>query len=106
MTAAGVGAAQRVLRLAGPDATQVVGQRGVDVLGGAGPAHQRLAEVADVEKADGVARRGVLADRARVRDRHQPAAELGETRAELAMTFLEGAVQDFGSLTCPHGNPP
>ena len=102
---AGVGAAQRVLRLARPDATQVVGQCGVDVVGRAGAAHQRLAEVADVEKPDGVARRGVLGDRARVRDRHQPAAELGEAGAELAMTFLEGALLGLRSRR-PHGIHP
>ena len=78
--------------LPGADAAKVVGQRGVDVLGGAGSTHQRLAEVADVEQADCGARRGVFADRAGVRHRHQPAGELRETRAELTMAFLEGAV--------------
>ena len=47
-----------------------------------GPDH-RLAEVADVEDADGLADRGVLLDHARgVLQRHRPAAELGELRAE------------------------
>ena len=91
--AAGLVAAQRVLRLARPDPVEVVGECGVDVLRGARPAHERLAEVADVEQADGGARRGVLADGAGIGDRHQPAAELREGRAELPVPVLEWAVE-------------
>ena len=75
--------------LPGPDAAQVVGECGVDELRRARPADQRLAEVADVEQADGVAGRVVLADGAGVRHRHQPAAELGETCAQLAMAVFQ-----------------
>ncbi len=85
---AGFGAAQRVLRLTRPDPAQVVGQSGVDVFRRPGPAHRGLAEVADVEKADGGSGCGVLADRARVGDRHQPAGELGEAGAELTVPVL------------------
>ena len=60
--ATGFGAAQRVLRLTRSDASKVVGERGVDVLGGAGAPQQRLTEMAHVEQADGGARRGVFAD--------------------------------------------
>ena len=90
--ATGFGAAQRVLRLARPDAAQVVGERGVDELRGARSADQRLTEVADVEQADRVAGGGVLTDRARIRHRHQPAAELGETGAQLTMAVFQGSV--------------
>src|SRR5690606_35202654 len=63
-----VGAAQRVLGFAGADAAQVVGERGVDVLGRTRPRHQRLAEVADVEQTDGGAGGGVFGDCAGVGD--------------------------------------
>ena len=99
---AGFGAAQRVLRLAGPDAAQVVGERRVDELGGARARTRRLAEVADVEQADGVAGGGVLADRAGIGHRHQPAAELGEARAELAVPILQGTLQQIVA----HAEPP
>ncbi len=91
--AAGFGAAQRVLSLARPDAAQVVGECGVDELRRTRTANQRLAEVADVEQADGVAGGVVLADGAGIRHRHQPAAELRETCAQLAMAFFQRSVQ-------------
>ena len=98
---AGFGAAQRVLRLAGTDPAEVVGECGVDVLGRARSAHRRLPEVADVEKADGGAGCRVLADGARVGNRHQPAGELGEAGAELTVPILERAMLDF-----THADPP
>ena len=49
---------------------------------GARPADHDLAEVAHVEDADRGAHRGVLLDDAGVLQRHVPAAELGELRAE------------------------
>ena len=62
---------------------EVVGQRRVDELGRARPGDHRLAEVADVEDADRLADGGVLLDHAGgVLQRHRPAAELGELRAE------------------------
>ena len=57
-----------------------------------GPRTERLAEVADVEQSDGRAGGVVLGDRAGVGDRHQPAAELGERGAELAVPVFEWAV--------------
>ena len=98
---AGLGAAQGVLRLAGPDPAQVVGERGVDELGRARAAHQRLTEMADVEQADGVAGGVVLADRSRVGDGHQPTAELGEAGPQFTVAVLERAVQQVIS----HGQP-
>ena len=78
-----------------PDAAQVVGECGVDELGGAGATHQGLAEVADVEQADGLAGGVVLGHGAGVRHRHQPAAEFGETRPEFAVTVFQRALQQF-----------
>ena len=86
-------AAQRVLRFSRLDAVQVVGQRGVDELRGAGPADQRLAQVTDIEQANSGAGCGVLGDGAGIRHRHQPAAELGEARAQRAVTVIQGSVQ-------------
>ena len=83
--ATGFVATQCVLRLAGSDSAQIVGQRGVDERSRARSADQ----VADVEQSDGVACRVVLADGAGVRHRHQPAAELGETCAQLAMAVFQ-----------------
>ena len=92
--AARIVAAQRVLGLAGSDAAEVVGQRGVDVFAAApGPAHQCLAEMTDVEEADGVAGRVVLADRARVGHRHEPAPEFGEAGTQFAVAVLQRALQ-------------
>ncbi len=86
-------AAQRVLRLARADLGQVVGQRRVDELGGAGPGDHGLAEVADVEDADRRADRGVLLDHATlaagVLERHRPATELGELRAQRLVAVVE-----------------
>jgi len=49
--------------------------------------------VADVEQPDGVAGRGVLADGAGIRHRHQPAAELSEACAQFAVAVLERSMQ-------------
>ena len=77
-------AAQRVLRLARRDPAEVVGQAGVDEGRRARAGDRRLAQVADVEDADPLANRGVLADDAAagVLDRHLPAAEVGHLGAE------------------------
>ncbi len=98
---AGLVAAQRVLGLARLDAIEVVGECGVDEPRGAGPANQRLAQVADVEQTDGIAGRGVLGDGAGIRHRHQPAAELGETRAQLAVAVLQRSVQQVAHDISP-----
>ena len=83
-------AAQRVLRLAGLDLAEVVAQGAVDVGRGAGPADHRLAEVADVEDTDRLAHGGVLLDHAGgVLQRHRPAAELRELRAERLVALVQ-----------------
>ena len=77
--------------LPGRDPAEVVAQRGVDVVGGARAADQRLAEVADVEDADRLAHRRVLLDDAGpgVLQRHRPAAELGELRAQRDVPLVQ-----------------
>ncbi|COW05144.1 Uncharacterised protein [Mycobacterium tuberculosis] len=92
------------MRLAGPDTTQVVGERGVDELRRTRSTDQCLAQVADVEKADGGAGGVVLADGSGIRDRHQPAAELGETRTQLAMAVFQRSVYQLWHIA--HGVPP
>ena len=75
----------------GRDPAEVVAQAGVDVLRGAVAADHRLAEVADVEDADGLADRRVLLDHpGRVLQRHLPAAELRELRAERDVPVVQG----------------
>ena len=91
--------------LPGPIRRQVVGQSGVDVLRRARAPHRGLAEVTDVEEADGVAGRGVLGDRARVGHRHRPAAEFSETGAEFAVAVLQRAMQQVVTHV-EHINPP
>ena len=51
----------------------------------AGPVHLELAHVRDVEEPDALAHGAVLLEDARVLDRHLPAAEVDQLRAELAM---------------------
>ena len=88
-------AAERVLRLARRDLAQVVAQRRVDVVGRAGPGDHRLAEVADVEDADGLPDGGVLLDHAGgVLQRHAPAAELGELRPESDVPVVQRGLQE------------
>ena len=85
-------AAQRVLRLAGADLAQVVGEPVVHEVDGAGPADDPLAEVADVEDPDRLAHGDVLLEHAtaRVLDRHVPAAEVGELGAEGDVPVVQG----------------
>ncbi len=90
--AAGLGvAAQGVLRLARLDLAEVVAQRRVDEGRSTRPAHEGLAEVADVEDADRLAHRGVLLDHSRpgVLQRHRPAAELRELRTERDVPLVQ-----------------
>ena len=83
-------AAQRVLRLARADPAQVVGEGAVDEVDGARAGDDGLAEVADVEDADRLADRGVLLDHAGgVLQRHRPAAEVRELRAERLVPVVE-----------------
>ena len=56
---------------------------------GARPAHDCLAEVADVEDAHRSAYGVVLLDRAGVLQRHRPATELRELRALLSVTLVQ-----------------
>jgi hypothetical protein len=53
-----------------------------------GPRTAALPRWLTSKRPTGGARRGVLSDGAFVRDRHQPAGELGEAGAELTMSFL------------------
>ena len=76
--------------LPGRDPAEVVGQGGIDVRRRAGAGDHRLAEVADVEDADGLAHRGVLLDHAGgVLQRHRPAAELGELGTERDVPVMQ-----------------
>jgi hypothetical protein len=89
--ARGVVAAEGVLRPTRTDPAEVVAQRGVDVLLGAVSPHHHLAEVRDVEDADGLTdRRVLLDDTGGVLQRHLPAAELRELRAERDMPVVQG----------------
>ncbi len=84
-------AGERVLRLPGPDPAEVVAQAPVQVRRSARPADVELAEVADVEDADGVAHGSVLLEHAGgVLQRHLPAAELGELRPQRSVPVVEG----------------
>nr|WP_284290560.1 hypothetical protein [Angustibacter aerolatus] len=98
-------AAQRVLGLAGRDPTQVVGERRVHELGGTRSAHERLAEVADVEQAGPLAHRRVLLDHAAagVLDRHQPATEVGGLGAEGHVPVVQGRAEQ---VVAGHGGQP
>ena len=91
-----VSASQASVYCAWPsDAVEVVGQAGVDVLDGAVAMNGQLAQVADVEDADGVPDRGVLLQHpgALVLQRHLPAAELGELGAEGDMPVVQRGVE-------------
>ena len=81
-----VAASHASVYCAWPDAepVEVVAQAGVQGGDGALAADHQLAEVADVEDPDGLADRRVLLEHpgGLVLQRHLPAAELGELRAE------------------------
>ena len=85
-------AAQRVLRLArARSCRRSLVSVALTYSAAPGPDDHRLAEVADVEDADGLADGGVLLDDAgRVLQRHRPAAELGELRAEGDVAVVQG----------------
>ena len=92
--AGGVVAAQRVLGLAVLDPAEVVGERGVDVVGGSRADDGDLAEVAHVEDADRLTDGGVLLDHAGgVLQRHRPAAEVGELRAQRHVPLVQWRLQ-------------
>ncbi len=67
-----------------------------------GPVHQGLAEVADVEQAHRLTDRGVLGDGAGVRDRHLPATERRERRAEFDVDGVDGALLAVRSSLMSH----
>ena len=76
--------------LPGLDPAEVVGERAVDVRRRARARDHGLAEVADVEDADRLADGRVLLDHAGgVLQRHRPAAELGELRAERHVAVVQ-----------------
>jgi hypothetical protein len=88
--AGAVVAAQRVLGLAVPDPAEVVGERGVDVVGRPRADDGDLAEVAHVEDADRLTDGGVLLDHAGgVLQWHRPTAEVGELRAQRHMPLVQ-----------------
>ena len=85
-----VGEAQGVLggaRLGQP--VQVVGQRVLQGVVGAGAADLDLAEVREVEDADGLAHGAVLGQGALVLDRHVPAGEGAHLGVEAAVDGVE-----------------
>ena len=104
--AAGLVAQQRVLRLAGRDAPEGVGEHGVEERGRAGAGDRRLAEVRDVEDADPLAHRGVLGDDAAagVLERHRPAAEVAQLGAERQVPVVQRGQQCLGRVA--HGREP
>ena len=94
--AGGVVAAERVLRLAGADPAEVVAEAGVDEVRRARPGDPDLAQVRDVEHADALADCRVLLEHAAtgVLQRHLPAPEGGELRAERGVPLVQrGAAQ-------------
>ncbi len=92
--AAGVVTTQRVLGVARSDSAEVVGEALVHEVGRPGPAHPRLAEMGNVEEADGLANGGVLAQHTApaggVFDGHFPAAEVGELGSKGNMAVVQG----------------
>src|SRR5665647_1203149 len=102
---AGLVAAQGVLRLALVDATQVVGQAGVDERRGAGAPDAGLAQVADIEDADAFTDGRVLAHHASsgVLDRHLPAAEVSHLGSKGNVTVVEGGGLERGFSHGAHG---
>ncbi len=87
---AGLIAEQGVLRLADADLGDVVGDAGVQEVGGPGAGDPGLAQVADVEDADTGADSLVLGHDPGVLQRHRPAAELGEFGAERLVAVVQG----------------
>jgi hypothetical protein len=85
-------AAQRVLRLAGADPGQVVGERRVDQGRGPRTADGPGTQVGDVEQPHGGADGGVLGEHATagVLDRHRPAAEVGQLGAGGHVPLVQG----------------
>ena len=85
---------ERVLAMAGSKAGDVVGEHPVEPGGGGLPADEELAHVGNVEDAGALAHGVVLVDDRGVLDRHVPAGEGDEARAELDMCgFQRAAVQ-------------
>ena len=80
-----------VLGPTGVDPPQVVAQRSLQVLEGVGPDDPHGAQMADVERHRRLATRPVLRHGARrVRERHLPAAEGHQLRAERHVRVVQG----------------
>ncbi|SHT76182.1 Uncharacterised protein [Mycobacteroides abscessus subsp. abscessus] len=91
---AGLGAAQGVLRLAGPNLVEIIGKTRVDEGCRSRSTYQRLAEVTHVEQTDRRAGGGMLSHRSRVRHRHIPAAELGKGCALSGVPIVQWSEQE------------
>jgi hypothetical protein len=84
---------QRVLRLAGGDAVEVVREERLQQLARPRPLDLELPHVRDVERARVRAHSPVLGDDALVLDRHLPAGERHEARAKRDVALVEGRPQ-------------
>ena len=103
--AAGLVAAEGVLRLALVDPAQVIGQAGVDERRSAGALDAGLAQVADIEDADALTDGRVLAHHASsgVLDRHLPAAEVSHLGSKGNVTVVERGGLERGFSHGAHG---
>ena len=83
--------AQRVLRLARPDPAQVVGQAGIEEVGGPGTGYADLAQVGHIEHTDRGTHGGMFLEypAVGVLERHLPAPEGGELGTEVHMPALQ-----------------
>ncbi len=86
----------RVLRLAGPDAVEIVGERPLQRGERTRALHPYRAEVRHVEHHGTLTARPVLLEHAGVLDRHLPAPEGDHARAEHAVLRVEGTVSQVG----------
>ena len=84
-----LGGQQRVLRVTGLEAVEIVRERALQQVAGARPFDLDLPHVRDVEDAGAGAHGPVLGDHALVLDGHLPAGERHHARAQRHMAFEE-----------------